>query len=241
MNNTDANAFDPILKTASQVAQRSLVLSAVICRCSLESGATDPDAKAVHLRVLDWLTALDLWDEAEPSEAAMLCAPLGVLDAGVVLRSGWYVEGLAVLAWALNLIGFPKHDEQVNIYAVADAVWFLDKKAAEAMATAELRSLSELDACRELLYAIHVRLREYARNQVANSFTPRTERSWLDAVGYTLTDLTAHDNLAVDGKPIVQVTEERLREVLSITSERHRAIIWLMGEQPNYAEITVDT
>lgn len=241
MNTVDAEALDPIPKTAAQVARRSLILSAVICRCSLESGAADPDAKSVHLRVLDWLTALNLWEEAEPSEAAMLCAPLGALDAGVVLQSGWYVEGLAVLAWALNLTGFPKHDEQADIYAVADAVWFLDKKAAEVIATAKLRSPSELDACRELLYAIHARLRQYARNRVLSDFTQWMEKAWLDALGLIPADLTAQNDLAIDGKPISQTAEERLREVTSIMHERHRAIIWLMGEQPSYSEIMVDT
>ena len=231
MNNADAEALEPILKTAAHVARRSLVLSAVICRCSLESGAADPDAKSVHLRVLDWLTALNLWEEAELSEAAMLRAPLGTLDAGVVLQSGWYVEGVAVLAWALNLTGFPKHDEQADIYAMADAVWFLDKEAVEVIATAKLRSLDELEACCELLYAIHARLRQYARSRVPNDFARWMEQAWLDALGLTSTDLTAQNDLAVDGKPISQVTEERLREVSSIMHERHRAIIWLMDKQ----------
>ena len=171
----------------------------------------------------------------------MLCAPLGALYANAVLQSGWYVEGLAVLAWALNLTGFPKHDEQADIYAMADAVWFLDKRAEEVIAAANLRSLSELEAYRELFYAIHARLRQYARNRVSSDFTLWIEQSWLDTLGYSLTDLTTQNDLSVDGKPIIQITEECLREVSSIIYERHRAIIWLMGEQPNYSEITVDT
>jgi len=242
MDNEDVDGAESYVpRTAAQTARRSLVLSAVVCRCSLESDAAEPDAKAVHLRVLDWLAALDLWQEAEQSEAAMLCAPLGTLETGVVLRSGWHAEGIAVLAWALNLIGFPKHDEQVDIYAVADAVWFLDRKATEVVAAAKLRSPSELEASRELLYAIHARPRQYARNKVPNDFTVWIEKSWLDSLGLAFADLTAQNDLVIDGNPIDQATQERLQEVLSITLERHRAIIWLFGEQTGYSEITVDT
>lgn len=241
MSNATADAAYLIPKTAAQAARRSLVLSAVICRGSLENGVADPDAEALHQRVLNWLTALNLWDEAEPSEAAMLRAPLGALEASTVLQAGWYAEGLAVLAWALNLTSFPKHDEQSDIYAVADAVSFLDKKAAEVIATAKLRGPSELNAYRELLYAIHARLRQYARNRVPNDFIQWMEKAWLDALGLIPADLTAQNDLAMDGKPISQTAEERLREVTSITHERHQAIIWLMAGQPNYLKITVDT
>ena len=171
----------------------------------------------------------------------MFQVPLGALTASVVLQSGWYAEGLAVLGWALNLSDFPEHDEQADGYAVTDAFWFLDEVAAELIIIGKLRSQDDLDACRELLYAIHVRLRQYARNRVPDNFAFWIEKSWLDALGYSITDLTAQNDLAIDGKPLNQVTEERLQEVLSITLERHRVIIWLMGEQPNYTEITVDT
>lgn len=216
-------------------------MSAVICRGSLESDVADPNAEAVHQRVLDWLTALNLWDEAEPSEAAMIRAPLGVLEAKIALQAGWYAEGLTVLAWAMHLLDFPKHDKQVDSYAVTDAFWFLDKAAEEIVTNANLRSPGELDACRELLYAIHARLREYDRNRVPKNFTHWIEQSWLDALGYKLTNLISQNDLAVDGKQISETTEGRLQELLSITSERHRAIIWLMGEQAGYSKITVDT
>ena len=240
-NSPDAGALIWMPKIANQAVLRSLILSAIVCRGSLESGAGNPEAEAVHQRLREWLTALDLWGAAEPAEAAMLQAPLGGLEASVTLQSGWYAEGLAVLGWALNLLDFPKHDEQVDSYAVADAFWVLDEAAAELLMTGRLRSQDDLDACREMLYAIHVRLRQYARNGAPDNFASWIETSWLDALGCTLGGLTAQDDLAIDGKPLNQVTEERLQETLSITSERHRAIIWLMGEQPNYAEITVDT
>jgi len=60
-------------------------------------------------------------------------------------------------------------------------------------------------------------------------------------LGLAFADLTAQNDLVIDGNPIDQATQERLQEVLSITLERHRAIIWLFGEQTGYSEITVDT
>jgi hypothetical protein len=88
---------------AVHVARRSLVLAAVVCRGSIESGAGQPEADAVYIRILDWLTKLSLWNEVEPSEKEILRTPLGLLEQKDVIRATWYVEGLAVLTWALNL------------------------------------------------------------------------------------------------------------------------------------------
>ena len=226
--------------TAGRVACRAMVLSAVTCRGSLEDVAADPEVKELHGRLLDWLDLLNLWDEAEASEQSMLRAPLGSLSVEVALQAGWYSEGVAVFSWALNLLDLPKHDEQVDVYTVTDALWFLDKAAKKVIDNAQFRSPAELEAYSELIYTIHSRLRDYTRNRVPKDFTQWIEKSWLDVLSVS-DDLTMQNDLAVDDKPLNELEESRLQEVMSITLERHRAIIWLLGEQPTYSEVTVDT
>ena len=230
-----------MLPTATQVAQRSLVLAAIVCRAFIDSGETDPDAISLHEHILSWLTRLNLWDEMEPSEEKLLRAPLGRLASADVLRATWLVEGLAVLAWAIGRFDLPLCDEQVNPYAITDALWFLSGDAADIIGDAVLRSPAELEAYRELLYAIHSRLRDFTRHQIKDDFIHWINPEWLAYLNMTATDLVARGDLSIDGKPIWETEKGRLREVLSITSERHRATIWLMGEQTNYSEITVDT
>lgn len=237
----DLDAPEVVLKSANRVVRRALVLSALVCRGSIEKGAADPDAEAVHDRLLSWLTQLTLWDEVEPSEETMLRAPLGQLKPKDVIQAIWYVEGLAVLAWALKYFEFPKHDEQVDLFVVTDSLWFLDDAAEDVITNAELRSQVELEACREVLYAIHCRLRDFARHGDQKDFAKWVETEWLDSLGLNAAELFADNDLAIDGIAISEAKEERLQEVNSITLERHRAIIWLVEGYANYTQTPVDT
>ena len=228
--------------TAMRVARRSLVLAAVVCRASIEQNAADPEAEALHVRVIEWLTRLNLWDEVEPDEQVLLRSPTGQLSPSLVIQASWLVEGLAVLAWALRLLDLPQFGEQVtHPHAVADAVWFLDDTAQDVVANAELRGPAELDAYRELLYAVHSRLRDFARNRQWEDFTHWIEKSWLDALGLDVSEVIVDDDLAVDGKAISEVAADRLQEFQSIIYEQHRAIIWLLEGPESYSQVTVDT
>ena len=231
----------PEAPTAASVARRSLVLAAVVCRASIDDGAGDSDVEALHGRILGWLTRLNLWDEAEPGEEAMLRTPLGLLESKDVIQAGWYVEGLAVLAWALKYLEFPKHGAQVDSYVVTDAIWFLNEIAEDVITDAELRSPAELEACRELLYAIHSRLRDYVRNKAQRDFTKWVEQEWLASLNLNAAELIVHNDLAIGGKAISEASEKRLQEVMSITLERHRAIIWLIEGHISYPQTPVDT
>lgn len=236
----DADPMDVTL-TANRVARRSLVLAAVVCRASIERGVGDPDAEALHGRILVWLTGLNLWDEVEPSEETMLRAPLGLLESQDVIQATWYVEGLAVLAWALKLFEFPYHGEQVDSYIVTDALWFLDEAAENVITNAELRSTEELEACREFFYAVHSRLRDHVRNNVPRDFTRWVEEEWLKSLGIDAGALFAQSDLAIDRKSINETNDERLQEFMAITLERHRAIIWLVEGYASYSKTPVDT
>jgi len=237
---TDQSAADrPV--NATRVARRALVLAAVVCRGSIERDAGQPGAESVRNRVLDWLTALNLWDEVEPWEEKVLRAGMGTLEAKEVIGSTWYAEGLAVLAWTLNRLDLPRHDEKVDPYAVADSLWFLSEDAAEVIRTATLRSEVELKACRELLYAIHCRLRDFARHKTQQSFTGWVEQAWIATLKLDAAQLIVRGDLALKGKPITEVKEDCLQESEWITRERHRAIIWLYEGYATYSQTPVDT
>ena len=232
-------AFVPL--TATRVARRSLVLAAVVCRASIERGVGDPDAESLYGRILIWLNGLNLWDEVEPSEEAMLRTPLGLLETRDVIQAGWYVEGLVVLAWALKYLEFPVYGEQVDAYAVTDALWFLNGAAEDVITNAELRSPMELEACREFFCAVHSRLRDHVRNNVPRDFTHWVEEEWLKLLRTDAGALFAQNDLAIDGKPISEINDERLQEFMAVTLERHRAIIWLFEGYERYSETPVDT
>lgn len=169
----DRSAETPV--SAMRVARRALILSAVVCRGSIDSSAGQPEAESLHKRILDWLTTLSLWDDVELREERALRAALGTLDEKEVIRITWYAEGLAVLAWALNRLDLPQHDEKVDAYAVADSVSFLSEDAADVIGAASLRSPAGLNACQELLYAIHSKR---TREKWGRAVCPAATRWW---------------------------------------------------------------
>jgi len=213
----------------------------VVCRGGIDTSAGQPEADALHDRLLKWLTRLDLWKEAEPNEGKILLTPLGKLEQEDVIQATWRVEGLAILAWALKQFEFPRHDRKVDAYAAAEAVWFLSEDAEELIRAAKLRELMQLKACAELLYAIHVRLRDFIRHRSRKEFVSWIEKSWVETLRLDVSCLIVENDLAIDGKPISEVKYDRVQECASIAYERHRAIIWLVNRYPSYSQTPVDT
>lgn len=224
-----------------QVLHRAFAMSGLVCRGSIENGAGHPDAELLHKRILDWLGDIGLTDQLTPSEFAIVKTPLGRLTEPQVVEATWAVEGLAMLGWGVMLSAFPKHDEKVDPYAVTEAVGFLSDDPKDIIDSAKHRSPAELTACRELLYAIHSRVRDYLRNQQAQTFAGWIDRWWLEALVVAFDYLIVDNDLAIDRKPITQVGLERVLTCEWIIRERHRAIRWLTGECEVYSETRADT
>jgi hypothetical protein len=217
------------------------VLAATACRGHLDSSPADPEARSLHARLTEWVSSVGIEDELEPREETLLRASLGELTRQQRLDATWAVEGLAVLAWALGQWTFPKHDEKVDPYEVTDAVGFLADHTAELATTASLRSRDELEACRELLYAIHCRLREIGRRVRRIDFDKWIEPKGLVLLNIDESRLVIEGDLGILGQPLHRIDKHALRSCESIIRERHRAAIWLLGEHPAYYGFSIDT
>lgn len=242
MNSSDKTSDDCLPPPAPQrVARRALVLSAIACRSNSDHDPTNPDAIALWNRLKTWIESLDVASEIEPAEKEMIYAPLGSLDNRKRIQATWRAEGLAILAWALGRFPFPKHGEKVDPYELTDSLAFLAEEAAEIISSAELHPRVELDACRELLYALHCRLREFQRQKKARSIAHWIEPTWLESLGVE-SPIGPTDDLRVGDVEIAAADEEKVNQYEWAVCERHRAAIWLVGEEgPLYSEFSVDT
>jgi hypothetical protein len=226
---------------AQRVARRAMVLAAVACRSFSDHDPDNADAQDLWQRLKDWMQSLEVDSEIEPYEAQIIYKPLGSLSNEERLAGTWGIEGLAMLAWALGLLPFPAHDQQVDPYEVTDAVALLNPDAADIINSADLRTRKELTACRELLYAIHCRLRQFNRDRSLHDIAHWIESDWLQTLGIDNV-LASTGDLAVNGVPLAESLESAWRSCESVTFERHRAAIWLIGEYgPIYSEVSVDT
>lgn len=154
------------------------------------------------------------------------------------------MEGIPVLAWSIGTCAFPGHDQQADPHAVTDSVGFLSDDAAEWAATARLAHDDEaIYACREVLYAIHCRLRQFVHfDPRPMDFARWLEPEWLAALDIDPASLLVGGDLAVNGRAITDCPHESLQPVEWVVRDQHRAAIWLRGEKyPSYWDWSVDT
>lgn len=223
--------------TAARVAARAFVLLAVAYRASMESAAGDPEAADAQREMLKWVQRVQ--DEIETREYDLLRAPLGTLERQAKIDASWQGEGAAVLAWALRRYELPAYDTSAEPSEVAERLGFLHEHDVP-LRSSDLRPLEEIDECREKLFAVHWRLREFWRTGERVDFVRVAREAYfgpLDIGGLPLID----GDLAIDGKALPDVGNDRCLECLEIASERHRAANWLAGTEIAYSEVTADT
>ncbi len=242
MSIPEADPYDcPGPPEPQRVARRALVLSAIVCRANSDYDPANPDAIDLWNRLKAWIESLDVVSEIELAEKEMLYALLGCLDNNKRMRATWHAEGLSILAWALGRFPFPPHAQKVDPYELTDNLMFLDEEAGAVIRDAELRPRAELDACRELLYAIHRRLREFQRKREARSIAHWIEPTWLETLKIE-SPLGSTGDLRVGDVEIAAASEAEVKQYEWAVYERHRAAIWLVGEAgPLYSHVPVDT
>ncbi|MBX2803169.1 MAG: DUF4272 domain-containing protein [Myxococcales bacterium] len=216
------------------------MLAAVTCRGHVERDHGVPAAKDTHGRLLAWFGRLALWQVSEPEERHLFEAPLGSLLEREYAAATWRVEGLLVLAWAIGLTPLLPHDTEVDPFALTSALHLLQTDAMEVLAASTLRDARDLRVCREFYDAVHVRLREFRRHPEGKDDRHAYETGWAARLGLPCPLLRG--DLAVGGQPIESAAPSAVRIAERIVTERHRAAIWLLGEEgASYTGFTVDT
>jgi hypothetical protein len=113
--------------TPSRVARRTMALAAVGARALLEQEeSTDPGVEQTRQRLLKWVEAIGVGDELEPNEWKVIQLPLRAIPPKDALNASWRIDGLAVLAWALNHFELPAHDVLADPGHLLPSVGLLD-------------------------------------------------------------------------------------------------------------------
>lgn len=224
-----------------RVAARALVLCAVVCRGFIEQEAATQETEALRRRILDWLGRLELLPEAEPQELAMLRAPLGRLPPQEAVDAGWRCEGLAVLAWALQVLPLPGYDQEVEPKAATEALGFLwEEEAGELLAAPNLRAAPEIERLGKQLFALHWRLVEFSLRPKSLYFGSFAKDAWFGPLDTSYVRLIQGD-LAIGERPIVRADPDEVSQCASLARERHQAVNWLLGQDPLYSRVATDT
>jgi len=239
---TIPNEDDPRPPTAEQVARRALVLAAVCGRALLEQeDRNDPGVEDTRQRLLAWIQAMGLEDDCEPDEMKLLQHPLGTPPKQDVINATWRLEGLGVLAWALNRFALPAYDQMVDPGKLLPSVAVLsDELAKVLLAEPALRPETELQAYETEILGIHWRLRDFTLRPTAMDFRHFAENAWFGKMPLENVRLVEGD-LALREFAIAKAPRDLFSGCMSAAQERHRAINWLRGYDEVYSQVDTST
>ncbi|MDB4614202.1 DUF4272 domain-containing protein [bacterium] len=234
---------EPEPPTAERVARRTLALAAIATRATMELdfGNNDTGFYEKHAELLEWVAGLDIDDEFEPQEWKVLQRPVGKLEEQDFINAMWRVEGLAVLAWALQLHPLPAYDELVTPMELYAAIGVFEADAGSRLVeNAKLAGVEELNKMRDHMLAFHWRVTDFRIRPEPMDFVEFSKECWFGSFSLEWFNIVDGD-LAFDGAAIVNIGEDRFGIVRSTARERHLAINWLRGGSRIYSQTGTDT
>lgn len=240
MNDLEDDDFEYQPPTIERVRRRTWALCGVVYRSFLEQFDDHVEAVTGHSRLLNWIDAIDLQGEFEPTEWELVQSDLGTPERQQIIYGTWRSEGLAVLAWALGVFDLPPHDQQSDPREVTDSLFFLAENTLARADELQLRSPEELEQFGSTQTAIHWRLRDFSIRPEATDFRKFPEWSWYQPVDLSGLPF-AEDDLAIHGLPIAKAPPAEVGLCSSIAHERHQAINWLQGWHEIYSEVDTST
>ncbi|MBU0983451.1 MAG: DUF4272 domain-containing protein [candidate division Zixibacteria bacterium] len=148
MEFTDDDCPEDVPRTATEIARRALVLSAVLT--AAYGASTD--------QVLQWLETAELKDEISPDELILLEDPTNKARRTDIT---WRIERLLILLWCIKKIArLPSLSDQCDVDLLKAAIVFPPDPTAEYIASATLRSFVEIEEEREIVWQAHWTVRD---------------------------------------------------------------------------------
>lgn len=226
--------------TAERIARRMYVLLALAARGLLDMNLEMGNEPAYRLDELQhWLEALEIDDEFEPQERQIVYSAERELARQDTINSVWHLEGLVVLAWALQLAELPAYDQLVETDNLLSALSLLDITMSQhKLAHPNLRSPNQLQTYNDQIFAFNWRLVDFRVRPEAIDYAN------VD-FGYGKFDLSwatlKKSDLSLQGTPIAKADQELVQTMNSAAVERHKASNWLQGYGRLYSDVSTDT
>jgi hypothetical protein len=216
------------------VFRQTLILSALAVRADIDPAVNHPQADKIHQFLVAGLKH-PLLLTADPAELKLLSAPLGSLDPRARAQAWRGAEGVTILAWALQMSDFPRHDQKADAFEVTQLIGLLEQDPRAVLQEAALRSPIALSACRNLYDAIHRRLQKPDATRLAATLKPE----WLDLLEMEADAVISRGDLSYQKRPVSEAAPEALAAYAVLVEDRLRAAAWLLGGEPVYSKVAV--
>jgi hypothetical protein len=225
-----------VLHSARCVHETALLLSYLACRAMIDgersSGAEAMAGKIPALIRQEEIGGLDA------AEIRFINSPFGSLTVAERCEASWLIEGMAVLAWALEKAELPSFWQRVDAAHISDKLGMFRPGVKDGLARAALRDSEEIGTAALSYAALHWRLAKHNENPGKVDFEEHLKHP---DTGVAL----AHDfellegDIVIDGAPLERITRQRFLEIWCIVRERIKAFRWLLGFDHGYGTLTM--
>jgi len=226
----------PIAHSAQCVHRTALFLSYMAYKGMVDGQDHPSAAERVNsipaIFQQDWMGGLTL----DAGEKRFVNAPFGTLQPYQREEASWLIEGMAVLAWAVQAAELPPFHRKVNGAKVSKALGIFQADAGERIEQATLRNPDEIVMGARTYAALLWRLNEFVKDRKPVEFMNRLS----DPDGHLIVDdLEFLDgDLAIEGLSLEKVPDEKLYVVGAIAYERNRRFRWLLGFERGVSTVT---
>lgn len=244
----DEDFVEVDLRSPLQVAERCIILAALIRRLWIESSVALPEpgdwsAEAFDLR--EWLRVEGLWNSLTTPEMDFLELPLGDATDDQIAVVAWQAEGLSTLGWALGLVDSLTPGELGEITGVVQAVPAPWDKINEWTHAARLRPEAEIATERDRAEILEWRVgiegpRRLSDEQQRADYVAAIAEVVREARSSGLLESDGDTDLAIGGKSVAWFDDPELERLSALAEERLRALNWLCGHGTTWDAVPLD-
>ncbi len=222
--------------TLARTVARAAAHCAIIQRIALESSPADPSLEELLTYSINWLKDNNFFKELEEAEKKLVIAPFGTLTKKIIDPYSAYAETACIIAWALRCAVIPAFDTDADAAEIALQLGWLTDAGAQLKTTAHLRDRTEISQVLDVMSVVHWRLIEHLQRSTKISLQSWSADIYAWPEGVTPVALI-HEDLQLEGKSIMEQSSKQLLSALRRIHERHRALLWLLGQARHYSNI----
>ncbi len=239
--------LDIELRPGADVARRSIIISALLQRISLEeaAGQRDLDVHGAAFDLREWLAAERLGDALTERESLIFSSPLGAIRGEDQRELSWQAEALAALLWSLDRRKLPAPGVPIEVTQLLDMTPQPWDSVTDWVKHAQLLSETKIVRERELAEVWRWRIgAELTRRASPDNEVAIYEQAIRDVIVEARDSGLPVDpnrsDFAVSGRPIRDLATNELDMLAAMADERLRALNWICGFGSSWDDVPLD-
>ncbi len=240
--------IDIELRPAVEVAERCVILAALLRRLSVETLAAAGDKAELDGEAFDvrgWLQTESLWDRLTAPEIDFFDRSVGQFDDDAIVTVAWQAEGVATLGWCLGLTDRLPPGDLGDVAAVVKTVPAPWEHTSAWVQSARLRTEDEIARERDRAEVYEWRIgvesvRRAASGQEETELAATIAEAAREAIAAGMIEELKDGDFTIGDSTLESFDEERLERLAALAGERLRALNWICGFGDSWDQVPLD-